>query len=144
MREERKPPDFVLEVASPSTAENGARNRAQEYLGIGVGEYWQLDPEGTMMGTPLEGYRARGGQYQRVETIAGTGRVEYLGSGVLGLELRGEQRNGATVLVMRDPRTGEEFDGDLEASERQRRILEDRVRAEKDRRQQPKGPAEQG
>ena len=131
--EEGKAPDFVLEVASPSTAENDARHKAQEYLGIGVREYWRLDPEGTMLGTPLEGYRARGGRYHRVESVASTDGVEYLRSGVLGVDLRGEQRNGATVLVIRDPRTGEEIDGELEASERQRRILEDRVRAEKAR-----------
>ena len=131
--EEGKAPDFVLEVASPSTAENDARHKAQEYLGIGVREYWRLDPEGTMMGTPLEGYRARAGRYHRLESVEGTGGVEYLRSGVLGLDLRGEKRNGATVLVIRDPRTGEEFDGALEASERQRRILADRVRAEEAR-----------
>ncbi|MCY4594319.1 MAG: Uma2 family endonuclease, partial [Bryobacterales bacterium] len=129
--EEGKPPDFVLEVASPSTAENDARHKAQEYLGIGVREYWRLDPEGTMMGTPLEGYRARGGRYQRVESVAGTGGVEYLRSGVLGLDLRGEQRSGATVLVIRDPRTGEEIDGALEASEQQRRIAEARASSAK-------------
>ena len=131
--EEGKAPDFVLEVASPSTAENDARHKAQEYLGIGVREYWRLDPEGTMLGTPLEGYLARAGRYHRVESAASTDGVEYLRSGVLGLDLRGEQRNGATVLVIRDPRTGEEIDGALETSERQRRILEDRVRAEKAR-----------
>ncbi len=131
--EEGKAPDFVLEVASPSTAENDARHKAQEYLGIGVREYWRLDPEGTMLGTPLEGYLARAGRYHRVESAASTDGVEYLRSGVLGLDLRGEQRNGATVLVIRDPRTGEEIDGALEASEQQRRILEDRVRAEKAR-----------
>ena len=130
--EEGKAPDFVLEVASPSTAENDARHKAQEYLGIGVREYWRLDPEGTMMGTPLEGYRVGGGRYQRVESVARKGGVEYLRSGVLGLDLRGEQRNGATVLVIRDPRTGEEIDGALEASERQRRILADRASAAED------------
>ena len=129
--EEGKAPDFVLEVASPSTAENDARHKAQEYLGIGVREYWRLDPEGTMLGTPLEGYLARAGRYHRVESATSRDGVEYLRSGVLGLDLRGEQRNGATVLVIRDPRTGEEIDGALEASERQRRIAEDRASSAK-------------
>ena len=127
--EEGKAPDFVLEVASPSTAENDARHKAREYLGIGVREYWRLDPEGTMMGTPLEGYRARGGRYQRVESVERPGGVGYQRSRVLGLDLRSERRNGATVLVIRDPRTGKEFDGALEASERQRRLAEDRANA---------------
>lgn len=37
------------------------------------------------------------------------------------------------MLVIRDPRTGEEFASALEASEQQRRILEDQLRAEKAR-----------
>ena len=37
--EEGKAPDFVLEVASPSTAENDARHKASEYARIGVQEY---------------------------------------------------------------------------------------------------------
>ena len=32
---EGKVPDFVLEVASPSTAENGALHKASEYARIG-------------------------------------------------------------------------------------------------------------
>jgi len=34
--EEGKVPDFVLEVASPSTAGNDARHKAREYASIGV------------------------------------------------------------------------------------------------------------
>lgn len=126
--EEGKAPDFVLEVASPSTAERDARHKAREYARIGVREYWRLDPEGTMMGTPLEGYGAIGGRYGRMESVKRTGGIEYVRSEVLGLDLRSERRDGATVLVFRDPRTGEEFDGALESSERRRRIAEDRVR----------------
>ena len=129
--EEGKAPDFVLEVASPSTAENDAWHKARQYARIGVREYWRLDPEGSMMGTPLEGYSAEGGRYRRVESVAGAGGFEYLRSRVLGLDLRSERRDRATVLVLRDPRTGEEFDGAfddaLEASERQRRLAEDRA-----------------
>ena len=134
--EEGKGPDFVLEVASPSTAENDARHKARQYARIGVREYWRLDPEGTMMGTPLEGYRAQAGRYERVESVAGAGGVEYLPSAVLGLDLRSERRDRATVLVLRDPRTGEEFDGAfedaLEESERKRRLAEDRASAAED------------
>ena len=56
--EEGKAPDFVLEVASPPTAENDARHKAAEYARIGVREYWRLDPEGSLIGTQLEGYVA--------------------------------------------------------------------------------------
>ena len=131
--QEGKAPDFVLEVASPSTADNDAQDKAIEYSELGVREYWRLDPEGTMMSAPLEGYRAKWGRYERVESVQRTGGVEYLRSSVLGLDLRTERREGATVLVFRDPRTGEEFAGGLEESERQRSLAEDRARAAEDR-----------
>ncbi len=125
--DEGKAPDFVLEVASPSTAEHDARYKAGEYLRIGVREYWRLDPEGALMGRALEGYAATGGRYEPVESVERPGRGRYLRSRVLGLDLRSRKRDGATVLVFADSRTGEEFDGALEEAVRLRRIAEDRA-----------------
>ena len=127
--EEGKVPDFVLEVASPSTAGNDAWGKAREYAGIGVREYWRLDPEGSLMETPLEGWVASGGRYGPVEPVGSTGRGRHLRSRVLGLDLRCRRQDGATVLAFRDPRTGEEFDGALEKAERRRRIAEKRAAA---------------
>ena len=131
--EEGKVADFVLEVASPSTAEHDARYKAGEYARIGVREYWRLDPEGTLLGTALEGYAATGGRYEPVEAVERPGGGRHLRSRVLGLDLRSRKRDGTTVLVFADPRTGEEFDGALEEAERRRRIAEDRADAERDR-----------
>ena len=117
--EEDKAPDFVLEVASPSTAENDAEHKALEYAKIGVREYWRLDPTGSLMSSPLEGYVACAGSYDEVEPVADGG--QWLRSEVLGLELRSARPAGATVLVFRDPVTGEEFDGSLAAVEQRRR-----------------------
>ena len=128
--EEGKAPDFVLEVASPSTAENDALHKAREYARIGVREYWRLDPAGSLMETPLEGYVASAGQYEQVQPVEGTGRGGALQSRVLGLELRSQRRDGVTVLMFRDPRTGEEFDGALAESERRRRAAEEHASAE--------------
>ena len=122
--EEGKAPDFVLEVASPSTAENDAEHKAREYARIGVREYWRLDPAGTLMQTSLEGYVASAGQYEQVQPVEGTGRGGALRSRVLGLDLRSRRQAGVTVLVFIDPRTGEEFDGRLEEAERRRQIAE--------------------
>ena len=41
-----KPPDFALEVASPSTHESDTGNKRNLYRAIGVGEYWMLDVTG--------------------------------------------------------------------------------------------------
>ena len=131
--EEGKAPDFVLEVASPSTAENDARYKAGEYARIGVREYWRLDPEGSLMGRPLEGYVASGGRYGPVERVKCTGGGRQLRSRVLRLDLRSQRRDGATVLVFRDPLTGEEFDGTLEEAQQRRRAAEKRASAAEER-----------
>ncbi len=128
--EEGKAADFVLEVASPLTADKDARHKAQEYARIGVHEYWRLDPAGSMLATPLEGWEASGGSYDRVQPVARGARGRWLQSRVLGLELRSQRQDGATVLVFRDPRTGEEFGGDTGESERLRRAAEEHASAE--------------
>ena len=122
--EEGKAPDFVLEVASPSTAENDAEHKAREYSRIRVREYWRLDPAGTLMETSLKGYVASAGRYEQVQPVEGAGRGGALRSRVLGLELRSRRQAGVTVLEFIDPRTGEEFDGRLEGAERRRRTAE--------------------
>ena len=137
--EEGKAPDFVLEVASPSTAENDARHKATEYAGIGVREYWRLDPRGSLMGRPLEGYSASGGRYGPVEAVEREGRGVWLRSKVLGLDLRSLRQDGATVVVFRDPDTGKEFTGELTEAERRLRIAEKRARAAEKRAQAEAG-----
>ena len=127
--EEGKAPDFVLEVASPSTAKNDAEHKAREYARIGVREYWRLDPDGTLMGSSLEGYEAGGGKYDPVQPVASSDAGQWHRSRVLGLELRSRRQARGTVLVLRDPRTGEETDGALEEAERRRRIAERDSRA---------------
>ena len=129
--EEGKAPDFVLEVASPSTAKNDAEHKAREYASIGVREYWRLDPGGTLMGSSLEGYEAGGGKYDPVQPVASSDAGQWHRSRVLGLELRSRRQARGTVLVLRDPRTGEETDGALEEAERRRRIAERDSRAAK-------------
>ena len=127
MWEEGKPPDFVLEVASPSTAGRDAQHKVGEYASLGVREYWRLDPDGSLMASPLEGYVASAGGYDAASAVAVGGRV-WLRSEVLGLELRGERRDRGTVLVFRDPRTGEEWasaaEREQQAAERERQALE--------------------
>ena len=131
--EEGKAADFVLEVASPSTADKDAQHKAQEYARIGVREYWRLDPTGSLLATPLQGWEANGESYHPVHPVASGARSGWLRSRVLGLELRSQRQDGATVLVFRDPRTGEEFDGDLAESERLRWAAEERASAESKR-----------
>ena len=127
---EGKPPDFVLEVASPSTSARDEQHKVGAYASLGVREYWRLDPVGELMASPLEGYVARAGGYEPATAVAVAGRA-WLRSEVLGLELRGEWRERGIVLVFRDPRTGEEW---ASAAERERKAAElDRQAAELER-----------
>ena len=59
-----KPPDFVLEVASPSTASNDLGRKRDLYARLGVPEYWKLDPTGgELYGIVLKGERLIDGEY---------------------------------------------------------------------------------
>ena len=88
---------------------------------------------GSLLATPLQGWEANGESYHPVQPVASGARGGWLRSRVLGLELRSQRQDGATVLVFRDPRTGEEFDGDLAEAERLRRAAEERASAEAQR-----------
>ena len=62
-----KPPDFVLEIASESTAEHDVTGKRQIYAEIGVPEYWRFDRSGgDYYGEPLAGERLVDGIYQPV------------------------------------------------------------------------------
>ena len=57
-----KRPDFVLEVASESTASHDTGNKRDLYARVGVGEYWRFDASGgEMYEAPLLG-RVLGGR----------------------------------------------------------------------------------
>ena len=63
-----KPPDFVLEVASPSTMRRDMTTKREIYAGIGVPEYWRFDRSGgEYYGAPLAGERLAGGSYEPIE-----------------------------------------------------------------------------
>ena len=51
-----KPPDFVLEVASETTSEWDTGGKPGLYSGIGIPEYWRVDPTGgEFYGYPIAG-----------------------------------------------------------------------------------------
>ncbi len=62
-----KMPDFALEVASETTAENDRGQKRELYQRLGVGEYWRFDSSGgEYYGEPLIGERLVNGRYQRL------------------------------------------------------------------------------
>ena len=64
---EGKPPDWVLEVASPSTVKHELDAKRHIYAAIGVPEYWQFDPRGDLFppsAPQLLGLTLANGEYQ--------------------------------------------------------------------------------
>ena len=57
VQEQGKPPDFVLEVASASTANTDTGAKRTDYEALGITEYWRFDETGEHHGTRLAGYR---------------------------------------------------------------------------------------
>ncbi len=99
-----KAPDFVLEVASESTADNDTGWKRELYARLGVGEYWRFDRTGgDLYGTALAGDSLHCGVFRPLVVNAGSDGVSWGYSRLLGLNLRWNQ--GAVQL--QDPATGE-------------------------------------
>ena len=59
-----KAPDFVMEVASPSTAANDLGWKRELYQRLEIQEYWRFDPTGgRLYGRPITGERLVNGRY---------------------------------------------------------------------------------
>ena len=117
-----KPPDVVIEVASPSTKDRDLNEKRDRYALLGISEYWRLDPSGGKhYGEPIVGEYLADGEYRRYEMrVEDDGRV-WGYSGVMGINLCWD---GARFITQ-DPETGRYMIGYIEAQE----LLEARDRA---------------
>ena len=86
--EQGKPPDFVLEVASESTANIDTGAKRDDYAALGIAEYWRFDRTGEYHGARLAGDRLVQGRYEpiTITELPGGGRQGF--STVLNLSLR--------------------------------------------------------
>ena len=133
-----KPPDWVLEIASPSTARVDLGIKREIYASIGIGEYWRFDASGGQYyGEPLAGEYLEGGQYQRFEIHTTEDGVSWAHSPALNLDIY----PGDIRLRYFDPSTGEwlrdlkeaqaelqESQAELQATQRRVRELEEELR----------------
>ena len=63
-----KPPDFVLEIGSPSTRRNDLGPKRDLYTSLGIGEYWRFDGTGgDFYREPLVGEYLQDGEYRRFD-----------------------------------------------------------------------------
>ena len=100
--EQGKPPDFVLEIASPSSRKTDRVDKRREYAELGITEYWRFDEKAVRRELRLAGDRLVNGRYEPIP-------IEELEDGVLqgysealNLYLRWEQGQ----LRLHDPATG--------------------------------------
>ena len=104
---EGKPPDWVLEVASPSTQKKDRDRKRCRYAEIGVPEYWMFDPKGDAYprGSPrLQGLKLVDGKYLPLPSrLADGGRM--IRSEALGLDVRVD----GELLRFRDAATGRDI-----------------------------------
>ena len=85
--EEGKPPDWVLEIASPTTYQKDVGGKKKLYESMGVGEYFVYDPQGGMHDPRLQGWVLQAGAYAELADLGRPGVPVALWSEVLGLEL---------------------------------------------------------
>ena len=123
-----KPPEWVLEVASPSTYRKDLYEKPRIYAGIGVSEMWMFDPTGgELYGQALAGFKLVDGEYEPVEIEPNehglsSGYSEELGLKLCALEwakreelLRAQPNLERVIkanfqpwqLVFQDPDTGQ-------------------------------------
>lgn len=99
--EQGKPPDFVLEVGSPSIGHIDVDEKPADYAALGILEYWRFDETGASHGTRLAGDRLVGDRYAPIAILElSDGSLEGY-SAVLGLNLRWEEGQ----LTWYDPET---------------------------------------
>ena len=135
-----KPPDFVMEVASPSTRRIDATHKRNDYASLGIPEYWRFDETIGGRLPKLAGDRLANGRYEPIP-------IEEIAVGVLqgysqALDLylrwvRGElewhdPNTGRHILTMTDERARAdraeaELDAERAARDAERAAAETRI-----------------
>ena len=67
--EQGKPPDFIMEVASETTADVDTGDKRQGYAALRIPEYWRFDNTGNNHGTKLAGDTLMGDAYQPIPIL---------------------------------------------------------------------------
>ena len=137
-----KPPDFVLEIGSPSTKRTDLVVKRAVYASIGVSEYWRYDQSGgSFYGEPLVGERLVDGEYQRLPLSEDANGRVWAYSPMLNLLLYwydGELRYWDPVAKERLLSHAEEHAARL-AAERRIQAAESRLAETQPQLRQPRG-----
>lgn len=124
---EKKPPAFVLEIISRSTAKQDEGEKRDIYQAIGVQELFLHDPDEDYMKPGLVGWRLnQHGVYVPIRPRFLRGNILCLESHVLGLELR--LKAGTKRMRFFNPASGEYLRSHKEEAEERKREAEKRKR----------------
>ena len=127
---EGKAPDFVMEVASPSTWRRDAAEKRDIYVEMGVSEYWRFDPTGEHFTPQLVGERLADGEYHQIPLETEGDGIIRGHSAVLGLDIC--VRPGLELRLY-DPESGQwlrthwESEEALQAAEEEVRRLREQL-----------------
>ena len=125
---EAKAPDFVMEIASPSTYRTDQGSKRELYARMGVSEYWLYDPTGDCLAPPLQGFRLAQGRYAPIPVAQRPDGGLAARSEALGLELRLDLEAPVQEgLRFYDPATGEPLRS-LQEEQAARKAAEARLR----------------
>ena len=103
-----KPPDVVVEIASPSTYRNDSGRKRDIYRMLAVPEYWRFNPTGgEMFGQAVIGERLSAGEYERLPLLHYDGAAAGSTSPVLNLNFR---YRGTELFTIHDPETEQEYE----------------------------------
>ena len=100
--EQGKPPDFVLEIASPSSRRTDRVDKRRDYAALGIAEYWRFDEAARRRESRLAGDRLVDGRYEPIAIEEVEDGVLQGYSEALNLYLRWERGE----LRLHDPATG--------------------------------------
>ena len=131
--EEGKPPDFALEVISPSSKHRNSKDKRALYARLGIGECFLFRPAPRKRGQRLVGFRLWGESYHELPT-------EPDGSGcskALGVSFRVEGEN----LRVRNLASGQDYAW-VEKLQRDSKVAKARAAAEAEARRQAESKAE--
>ena len=103
--EESKPPDFALEVISPSSKSMNSIVKRELYERLGIGEYFLIQPDPSRAEPRLKGYELKGAGYRELKPEDTGETAGALLSRRLSVSLRCE----GDKLRVRDLASGQDY-----------------------------------
>ena len=122
-----KPPNFVMEIASPSTWRTDRDEKPATYAAMGVEEFFLYDAAGGLLTPRLQGFRLHGRVYRPIAPVELPNGEPGFAIDTLGLKLYLRAHDQALRWI--DPTTGRDILPDDDARRLAEARTEDEVKA---------------